>query len=198
MANRPVHTLESCPKGFHDVYCDDCGGVTIHYKSGASDNAGKQVPPHCTNHSKWDGRKHAVASHVIPIDLNKIAPTEIELRRANRLDMSMWRSAEERKCQVQVDGAEWGFLFGDLAYDVSDDKDKPRDVDKIYCSFCGLETDTLHLTSEKKPKIRFKQEIIKRGDDFEVKEKAVTSVETINACPNCSLNIRKPINVRIV
>jgi hypothetical protein len=177
-------------KGFHKAHCDVCDRKTWHYKESGGQN------PHCTHHSNWTpGRKRHVPDIMVQGGLGKAKPaepTEREIRIANKLDMSMWRNAEERyKSHVRMDNASGLFSNASPA--------TAKDPDKTYCSFCGDAVDAIHRLTEKKPVIRKVIDTYKDATgEVVVQEKVVTRVETVHACPNCCLNIRKPIVVRSV
>ncbi len=195
MANKPTTAKEITSRGFHHVECDLCQRVTWHYYSGANNEI-----PHCTNHSDWKPgvRKPSVRDSTIIVGSlrNKpvhTAPSERELRIINRIDMKLWRTAEVRKSSVDIDDCEWaaGLFDGD--------DPQPKDPNKLYCTFCGTEVDHVHVTTEKKPKIRTVIETYKDGaGDIHVEEKVISQADTVYACPNCVLQVRKPIYVRRV
>jgi hypothetical protein len=173
--------------GFHKTECSLCQRTTWHYKEG-------DKPAHCTNHSTWNpNRRHAVVGTVMQAQLTRTvqAPTERELRIANRLDMDLWRHAEEqRKTCVDITQSAQGIFPVDTTV---------RDPDKLYCTFCGDEVDQVRVTTERKPVVRVKIDTYKdTSGEVHVQERVVTRAETIHACPNCCLRVRKPIVARRV
>jgi hypothetical protein len=173
-------------QGFHKAHCTVCNRKTWHYAEAGSSGKAK-----CTDHSDYVvGRKHAIVGNMMLADFSKPVhqPTERELKLANKLDMSMWRSAEDRKSHVYVD-ADWATF----------PNSPEKDPNKLYCSFCGSEVDQVNQLTERKPVIRKVQDTY-RNDSGEIiiQEKVVSRMETVHACPNCVLQIRKPITVRTV
>lgn len=195
-----VYTPGTCPKGFHQASCLVCGKDTLHYKDETPYPAACTV---CTKqgNAEFVARRKALGETVSVtnvIDPNAPKPpTDGEFRRLNQLDRSMWRSAEERTSHVHVpDDMEWAF---DLSGFASDKPTAPKDPDKYYCTFCGRETPYLQLLKETKPKVKKVVNHYRNGaGDLITEEKVITSVERIQACPDCSLNVRKPIPVRFV
>lgn len=183
-------------KGWHKRMCQLCQKYTWWYKSP------DEEPIHCTNHSAWTGKKHIVvekeSNHVqVVAQFAPVynTPSEKELQIANKLDRKLWANAEEkRKSEVVVTDLDWAQdLFPDA------EPSGMKDPDKLYCSFCGKETPYTQATSENRPKMRYVQDVYKDASgELHIKEKAVVTSEKVNACPNCSLNIRKPIQVRTV
>lgn len=189
MASKVYSDPAEMPQGFHKAECNVCNRATWHYKQG---NA-----VHCSDHSDYKpGRKHQIVGSMMLANLTKPveAMNERELRIANRLDRSLWRHAEERsKVSVVIGDEDW-------AKGLFEDNPVQLDPDKLYCSFCGDVIEKIHTTSERKPVIRrivdaYRDETT--GEVVQV-EKVMSRVETIHACPNCCLNIRKPVTVRRV
>jgi hypothetical protein len=178
------------PQGFHKAHCELCQRNTWHYKQGNTVN--------CSDHSAWTkpvpNRK--IEGNIVMGTMGKSKPepmTETAMRIANRLDRSLWSHAEERsKVSVVIGDEAW-------AKGLFEDNPVKLDPDKLYCTFCGDEIDRIHVTSERKPVIRkiidaYKDE---SGEIHQI-EKVISRVETIHACPNCCLKVRRPITVRRV
>ena len=190
-----MESKSAAPKGrFHKGFCNLCQRNTWHYKgAGANDKA------HCTDHSDWPskiGRSTLAVKDAIIVtaQLTPIheTPTEGTVRAMNKLNKSLWRNASDRIARYYGDD-EW--LTG--GNDVQETQ--APDPDKHYCSFCGNETAQIKLTTEKRPKLK---KVIETSLDADnnvvITEKAVVGTETVHACPNCIVNIRKPIVVRRV
>lgn len=179
-------------RGFYKTDCSICNKETWHYKSASAQHG------HCTNHSPWDPkRKHAKITENIgqgSLYNTRQLPTEYELRIANKLDRSLWQHAElVRRSSVVVDDDWAKGLFPDSVTSTV------KDPDKVYCSFCGAETQRIDILTERKPVIRRVTEA-RRTDDGEVvmQERIISKTEEKHACPNCVLQIRKPVVVRRV
>jgi hypothetical protein len=180
-------------RGFHKAFCDLCQREVWHYKSADHTAAS------CSNHSNWEAGKHRVrveGSTLIVAKLTKDhgeAPTERELRVANALDKSLWQFAEEKRTsQVDISSEAW-------AENIFDDAPPMRDPNKTYCTFCGTEVQKIDLLTERKPIIRKTEDAYRNASgEIVIQERITTRMETINACPNCSLKVRKPVVVRIV
>lgn len=182
-------------KGFHELPCDLCQRTTWHYKPEGEGSAT------CCNHSPVDcSPQGRLKEHPIPAITGgtnlHAGPSDSQLRRLNRLDMGLWRSAENRKTQLQV-SAPWAQdLFGPDPFAAPVKESKPG---QLYCTFCGVEVSYLAVLSEKNAKIRFIREPYKdAAGDIQVRERVVSMTEELHACPDCVLNIRKPVIVRRV
>ena len=163
--------------------CTKCGKKTWHYKEG-------DKPARCSCEVKTAEVQGIIQGG--SMYSRKELPTEAEIRRANRLDRSMWQVAEERRSsQLDVSNEAWAAgLFSDADF---------PDPNKEHCTFCGAEIkDQVNTLQEKKPRIVVKDIPVKIGDEITIQRKVTSQVETLKACPNCVLNIRKPIVVRTV
>lgn len=162
-------------RGHHKAHCVQCNATTWHYTS----EAGETI---CCTHTKGLLTKGRISGVV-----TRPKPTI-----AGRLNRSMFRLAERRRASSAVlDGLDGEALFG------TNDKDP----NKEYCSYCGLELqDTLSTLTEKKPVLRFKQEIHKDNatGEISITEKVTSRSEEFKACPGCVLQIQKPVVVRRV
>lgn len=190
MADTLQNEVSKKANKFSDVYCEPCGRITIHYKPG-------DAPAHCCKSASHPGSK--------PIELPAIikqgsannsvevkAPTEAELKRLNTIDRSLWPDHSKRR---YISGPKWQSVFTEM----KGNSVALKDITKDYCKFCGNEIDSLHTTAEKKPLIRFGTTAYHDADgNLVIQEKVTSQVITIKACPNCSLQVRKPITVRIV
>lgn len=111
-----------------------------------------------------------------------------------RLQKSMLRAADSKFSGVSLAGYEWA----EGMFDRDPDSDK-LDPNQIHCSFCGRPTEKLDLTSERKPQIRTRVDHHQHSDGtIEIREHVEASSETLHACPDCCLQIRKPITVQRV
>lgn len=173
-------------------HCDVCNKETWWTTSPGATSS------HCTDHSNWTpNRKHAVVGAIMQARLSPVheAPSERELRIANRLDRSLWKHAEQRNaCSVYIGDQEWAKDLFPV-----DPAPVTLNPDKVYCTFCGKETDKINTLSEKKAFIRKVIETYRTGDgEIVMREKVTTRTETLHACPEHCLEIRKPIVVRRV
>lgn len=185
------------PNAWNMLLCAICNKETWHYKPIGS------AKPHCTQHSDWcRGLKHANPEKEVSIiaKMREVPenPSEWELRKANRMDQSLFRLADDRVTNPKY-ASMAGYDWVDELFDQAEE-DNPRDPDKTYCTFCGTEVDYVNLTSEKRPRIRKRLRVVKNedGDDITIDDEIEVKVETINACPNCCLKVRKPIAVQRV
>lgn len=165
---------------YYKAMCATCNKETWHYKPFESHNA-----VHCCVHSNNQVAGKATNS----INKPKALAT-------GKLDMTLWeRGMQERKNRIPLEGPLWATVTEDL----KQENPHPKDPSKTYCTHCGAEVDSLHTTSEKKPLIRYSQTVYRDVDDkLVIQETVVSQLQTINACPNCCLKIRKPITVRTV
>lgn len=179
---------------FQDRFCDLCQKTTIWYET------------HCTNHSNWkQGIKHVVPEIMVMGSIGNRKdtrePTEAEFRRINRMERKLLKVADDKQAGwVTADDAwAYGYFGMDPTDRVGDDEIK--DPSKTYCTFCGAEVDHINLLTEKgKPRIKFSDEVVMDPETREIHTQRRLSVfaETLNACPNCVLKIRKPITVQRV
>jgi hypothetical protein len=180
-------------RGFHKAFCDMCQRDTWHYKTADHTLAS------CCNHSNWEAGKSHVRVEGSTLVVAKLTkdhgepPTERELRITNKLDANLWRFAEEKRTsQVDISSEPW-------AENLFDDAAPMRDPSKIYCTFCNNEVQKIDLLTERKPIIRKTQDAYRDSSgQIVLQERITTRMETINACPNCCLKVRKPIVVRVV
>jgi hypothetical protein len=169
--------------GFSKQLCSDCGKKTWHYKEG-------DKPSRCSCKDQPIPANGIVQGG--SMYSRKELPTEREIRIANRLDRSMWQVAEQRRTsQVDITDEPWAAgLFADAVL---------PDPNKLYCSFCQAEiTNKIDMLTEKKPVIRKVLDAFKVGDEIALRERVMSRAEEVRACPNCILQIRKPIVVRTV
>jgi hypothetical protein len=175
--------------GFYFLECADCQKVTTHYKGHGNNDV-----LHCTS-KQHPGYTAPIAEGTIQMGSmnNKPhmeAPTEGELRRLNRMDRTLWRSAEERKHRVYA------------PQDISDQFNQiaEKHMVGLTCKFCNAPVDEITKISEKKATIRKYTDSYR--DEFSgeivMTEKVTSRLEEIHACKNCSLKIQKPIHVRRV
>lgn len=198
-AEEPV--VEAKPKAenkglFRKADCALCQRKTWHFRGNAL--ADKE---HCCEHSDWskDMRKPVSVNDAIAVvaQLSPTVerPTEGQIREQNRLNKALWRNASDRIARYYGDesDAEW------LGRETPVGKDELPDPDKHFCTFCKMETPFIKLTTEKKPKIRrIQDEHLNADGSVEITERVMVTTETVHACPNCIVNIRKPIVVRRV
>jgi hypothetical protein len=186
-----VNGKDLVKRGFHKALCDLCAKPTWHYKEA------DQHAATCCNHSNYVAgrRKTRVSDNTIIVaHLTKThpdPPSEKELRIANRMNTHVLAHIDRKKARVALDQP-WAKGMFDAA-------PKMRDPSKTYCTFCRNEVQQIDLTTERKPKISRTQEAYKDATGAVViQDRIVTQMETLNACPNCCLNIRRPIVVRRV
>lgn len=204
-------------QGFHKLECSKCNCKTWHYKEASATSArctehldcskcgktwyGDHVYcPDCQKEKLDDINNNIVITARMTEELPKEADPR-ELKIANRLDRTPWMISEERRiadtAQVLVEDSEQ-WVQREMS-NFPKESDTPRDPGKIYCSFCGVEIDQLRVTTERKPTIKITTEAYKDDNgEIHLVEKYVSKVETIHACPEHCLQIRKPIAVRIV
>lgn len=173
-----------------DRYCDVCQRNSIWYDG------------HCTRHSNWkQGAKHPVPDVMILMKLKDTPkePTEAEFRRMNRLERKLLTVSDNSQAQVLMPDWAYGY-FGVDPKDLRDDQ-RVKDPSKTYCTFCGNEVDEINrLTEKTKPRVRFTNEPVMdpKTREIHTQRKVQVYSETLNACPNCVLQIRKPITVQRV
>lgn len=152
--------------------------------------------PTCNEHSDWKpGKKRSLPDTMMLMRLTPEhkSPTEAELRRMNRMEKTMLRAADSRH-QVSLAGYDWAEQIFERDPDTEN-----LDPDKVYCSYCGRPTQRLDLTRENKPRVRFRNIPVMDSDgNVELQEKMEVVATTVNACPDCCLNVRKPITVQRV
>jgi hypothetical protein len=169
------------PNDFGKRDCGTCLRPTYHYK-------GK-----CTDHSEWNpNREHVDVRNVV---FRPGSEEETAKPRAIRMDMSLWKlTSERRKSQVDISSEAWAAgLF-------PDDPDTPTvKPGQVACSFCGQGVDLINALMEKKPVIRRVMNAY-RDDDGEVhiQERVTSRAETVHACKDCCLQIRKPVVAHVV
>lgn len=188
MSSSIINGRDIVQRGFQKAYCDLCNRVTYWYKE-----AGK-APAHCTDHSNWHkGMRHADTSEasfmLANLSPKPEAPTEGELRRANM----MLRNAETvTRKRPSLEGYDWAAdLFPAMPV---------RDPNKLYCSFCGNPVDVVNVTlGRSKPLVRKTEQVYKDSTGgIHVHERVTVQVAEVQSCPNCIVQVRNPIVVRVV
>lgn len=164
--------------GYHKQHCDVCAKETWHYTSQLNEVI-------CCIHTNCLVRGGSTTEVKSP----KVAI-------AGRLDRTMFRIAEDRRStKVDVSGEDWA---DDLF--TEEEKQAPAlDPSQVRCSFCNTPTDYMQTLTEKKAVIRKVQDMYKdTAGEVHITERVVSKSETVHACPNCVLNIRRPIVAHIV
>lgn len=164
--------------GYHTQHCDTCNKSTWHYTS----QLGQVI---CCIHSNCLVRGGSTTEVKSP----KVAI-------AGRLDRTMFRIAEDRRStKVNVTDEAW-------AEDLFSEEEKqelPLAPNQLRCSFCNAVTDYMQTLTEKKAVIRKIEDMHKDvSGKVHITERIVSRTETVHACPNCVLNIRRPIVAHIV
>jgi hypothetical protein len=171
------------PNGFWKQDCDRCERKT--WWSNSTSKA------HCTEcPSKYLNQP---AGSIIGAKVPETAK-DWEIKRANRMDLSLWNTTQERRVtQVDISNEDWAAdLFADAPT-------LPKlEPGQMLCSWCRKVIDATNSLSEKRPVIRVKQEAIEGPNGPELREKVYSRVETVHACSEHYLQIRKPITVRTV
>jgi hypothetical protein len=170
---------------FHKADCSTCKKTTWHFRE-----SGIALAHCCDCAPKHDADVKDAITMIAQLTPVAEAPTEGQIRQQNRLDRSLWRNAEVVKTRVYIDG-DWG-----VERDVT--ADKPLDVDHNTCSFCNKPIDQIHTTSEKTAKIFKRLTPVRIAGEVVVEEQIMRKIQEVHACPNCIVNIRKPIIVRRV
>lgn len=168
--------------GFNKAECIECKRKTWHYIM------------RCTEHSLYDPKViHRPIDHIMGARVVQL-PTEQEIRRANRMDMSMWNVGQERKkAQVDISNEAWAAdLFADAP------SIPALEPGQMLCTFCGKVIDSTNSLSEKRSKIRIMLQMHEGPDGPEMREKVTSNVVEVHACKDHVLQIRKPITVRVV
>lgn len=164
--------------GYHKAECATCNKETWHYTS----ELGQTICCYHSNNMVKGRATSEVKSQAVRI--------------AGRLDLTLWRVAEDRKTtKVDISNEVWAKdIFADAPESAT-----AFDPNKNYCSFCGAVVDQIHTTTEKKPVITMRTDVYRDSSgEVQIQEKVTSRAETIHACPDCCLNIRKPITVRRV
>ena len=172
------------PNGFWKQDCEKCGRKTWWSNSAAK--------AHCTEcPSRF---LQQPADSVIGAKVPEI-PKEWEIRRANKLDRSLWKITQERKItQVDISSEGW-------AKDIfADEPELPAlEPGQMRCSWCGRVIDSTNSLSERRPFIRIMHEPVEGPDgSIELRQKVTSKIQDVHACPDHYLQIRKPITVRTV
>jgi hypothetical protein len=184
-------------QGFHKAECNICKRETWHYKEGdqiARCSCHSAYPNRVMRQQYENSKNSTIQGGSLYSRLGSELPTEREIKIANRLDRSLWSFAEERRNSRVVLDSPW-------AQDIFADSEpvKPLNPDKLNCTFCGVETDKINSLTEKKAVICKVMDTYKTADgEVQIREKISSRVETVHACPNCCLQVRKPIVVRRV
>lgn len=162
---------------YHKAECLTCNKETWHYKSAL----GKVS---CTVH---ESKLVQVAGDTV----NEVKGPQVHI--AGKLDRSLWRHATPSQRGVSVTNEDWAQAM------FPPELEKPQlDPNQVYCSFCGGVTDQINTLMEKKPVIRRIMQGVMIGDEVVMQERVTSKIETVHACPNCVLEVRRPIVVRRV
>ncbi len=178
---------------FHKAHCDKCAKETWHYIDRSALNPKAHCcdcPPSEAERKRMDRVKDAtvVLAQLTPIHEQ---PTEGEIAVANRLDRSLWGNAEDRIAREYVDQ--------EFAQRHIPPAEKVNNPLQTVCSFCGAPTDKILSTSERKTMIQKKIKVYKDADgNIQQQEQVIAKLETVHACSNCVVNIRKPVVIRRV
>jgi hypothetical protein len=159
---------------YRQVFCETCQKDTWH------------LGTRCTYHT----------SNILQTGGSSTGEIRTAAVHTGRLDRSFWRNAEShtKQCGVVIEDEEWAKqLFGD-------EPEQPvATPDQLTCSFCGTPVDHINSLTEKKPVIQFRRDVWKDSNgEVQIQERMTSRAETHHACPNCSLQLRRPIAVRRV
>lgn len=168
--------------GWHRRHCEKCNTETWH------------ADVHCVvclGNTKCE--KHGILLHSCFTCNMKPSVVEVRGKKADSLTQKMLRNAERRQTQIDLsdDLLVWGL---DVMQTAPVDSEM-RDPDKHYCTFCGAETAQINLTKETRTKI--KREVHATKDNLtgivSIEEAYRAQLEKVQACPNCSLEVQKPV-----